>query len=69
MGGLGFHSKFKNYTSYKTPNIGMPGRFSGGASVLGPGHDTGVPDRVPHRAPFEEPASPSACLSLSLGFS
>ena len=36
------------------------------AQRLGSGPDPGIRDQVPHQAPSEEPASPSACGSASL---
>ena len=38
-------------------------RFSAAFSL---GCDPGTQDRVPHRAPCAEPASPSVCVSASL---
>ena len=48
---------------------GIPGWLSGLAPVFGPGRGQEFQDRVPHRAPCLEPASPSACVSASLSLS
>ena len=44
----------------------MPGWLSSLASAFGSGHDPGIWDRVPHRAPCGKPVSPSAYVSASL---
>ena len=51
---------------YKIWVLGIPGWLSGSAPSFGPGRDPGLRDRVPHRAPCMEPASPSACVSASV---
>ena len=45
---------------------GTPGWLSSWAPAFGSGRDPGIRNRVPHRAPSEEPASPSTCVSASL---
>ena len=45
---------------------GMLGWLSVWAPALGSGRDPGIRDQVLHRAPCEEPASPSACVSAFL---
>ena len=45
---------------------GQPGWLSGLVPPSAQGVILETPDRVPHRAPCMEPASPSACVSASL---
>ena len=47
---------------------GIPGWLSGLAPAFGPGRDVILEsqDGVLHQAPCVEPASPSACISVSL---
>ena len=47
-------------------NIGQPWWLSSLAPPSGKGAILETQDRVPHRAPCMEPASPSACVSASL---
>ena len=46
--------------------LGQPGWLSGLAPPSAEGRILETRDRVPHRAPCIEPASPSACVSASL---
>ena len=48
---------------------GQPGWLSGLAPSSAQGVILETWDRVPHRAPRMEPASPSACVSASLSVS
>ena len=51
--------------TFKNRQRGMPGWLSGWAPAFGSGRDPRIQDQVPHRAPCEEPASPSAYVSAS----
>ena len=46
--------------------MGIPRWLSGLAPPLAQGMILGSRDRVPHRAPYMGPASPSACVAVSL---
>ena len=50
-------------------DAGSPGGLSGLAPPPAQGVILETRDRVPHRAPCMEPASPSACVSASLSVS
>ena len=50
----------------KVSQVGIPGCLSGLVPAFGSGHNMESQDRVPHRAPRTEPASPSVCVSASL---
>ena len=57
----------KQYTEqYQGHKHGMPGLLSSWAPAFGSGRDPRIQDQVPHLAPYEEPASPSAYISASL---
>ena len=53
-------------TELKAGTHGQPGWFSSLALPLAQGRILETRDRVPHRGPCMEPASPSACVSASL---
>ena len=50
---------------FKMSKGGTPGWLSGWVPAFGPGCDLRIRDLVLHRAPCEEPASPSAYVSAS----
>ena len=52
--------------SKKLKILGIPGWRSGLAPAFGPGRILETRDRIPRQAPCMEPASPSACVCLSL---
>ena len=60
------HSNLIIVFSYNGCPTGIPEWLSGLVPALGPGHDPVESwDRVPHKAPCMEPASPSLCVSAS----
>ena len=52
----------------KTNILGRPGGSGVERLSLAQGMILGSQDQIPHQAPCMEPASPSACISLSLSF-
>ena len=58
-----------NAKSLNLNKIGQPWWLSGLALPSAQGVILETRDRVPHRAPCVEPASPSACVSLPLSLS
>ena len=62
---MGKDGKYINL-SFKANMAGQPGWLSGLAPPLAQGMILETRDQAPHQAPCMEPASPSACLCLSV---